>query len=108
MSKGSTPRPLGISRQEFGDRFDAIFGKKDPETPKVKRIEATYLGAVDVQATWGGCTDPRPLLVEGQTYEVSDVDVRSMHTKLCLEGIEGRFNSACFTLNFDYMDFCKS
>lgn len=27
--KGSRPRPYSVSQEEFGDRFDAIFGKKD-------------------------------------------------------------------------------
>jgi hypothetical protein len=26
--KGSTPRPFSVSPEEFGDRFDTIFGKK--------------------------------------------------------------------------------
>jgi hypothetical protein len=26
--KGSKPRPLSVSQEEFGDRFDTIFGKK--------------------------------------------------------------------------------
>jgi len=27
MSKGSRPRPYSISQKEFGDKYDAIFGK---------------------------------------------------------------------------------
>lgn len=30
MSKGSAPRPLSVPREQFGDRFDAIFKKKEP------------------------------------------------------------------------------
>jgi len=26
--KGSRPRPFSVSQEEFGNRFDAIFGKK--------------------------------------------------------------------------------
>jgi hypothetical protein len=26
--KGSKPRPFSVSQEEFGDRFDTIFGKK--------------------------------------------------------------------------------
>jgi len=33
--KGSSPRPLSISRKEFGERWDAIFRKK-PRPPKKK------------------------------------------------------------------------
>jgi hypothetical protein len=29
MSKGSTPRPLSVPREQFGDRFDAIFKRKE-------------------------------------------------------------------------------
>jgi hypothetical protein len=29
MSKGSRPRPFSISQEEYGNRMDAIFGKKD-------------------------------------------------------------------------------
>ena len=28
MGKGSKARPLSVSQEEFGDRFDTIFGKK--------------------------------------------------------------------------------
>jgi hypothetical protein len=28
MGKGSSPRPFSVSQEEFGDKFDAIFGKK--------------------------------------------------------------------------------
>jgi hypothetical protein len=27
MSKGSNPRPFSVSQEEFGNRFDTIFGK---------------------------------------------------------------------------------
>jgi hypothetical protein len=34
MSKGSSPRPFSISQEQFGNNFDAIFGKKKvAETP---------------------------------------------------------------------------
>lgn len=56
-----------------------------------------YVGASDSQVSWGNCDDPRGLLVEGETYEVYDKDVRSWHTKLTLVGFEDlRFNSVCF------------
>jgi ribosomal protein L32 len=28
MSKGSSPRPFSVSQEEFGNRFETIFGKK--------------------------------------------------------------------------------
>ena len=35
--KGSSPRPLSVSQEEFGNRWDAIFGKKDTEHAKVEK-----------------------------------------------------------------------
>jgi len=29
--KGSTPRPFSVSQEEFGNKFDMIFGKKEPK-----------------------------------------------------------------------------
>ena len=34
--KGSKPRPLSVSDQEYADRWNAIFGK-DSETEKITR-----------------------------------------------------------------------
>jgi len=38
MSKGSNPRPFDVPRDQFRDRWDAIFGNKEkkpePEPPK--------------------------------------------------------------------------
>ena len=31
MSKGSSPRPFTVSQEEYGNRMDAIFGKKPPK-----------------------------------------------------------------------------
>ena len=33
--KGSSPRPFSISQEEFGDRFEAIFGKKDKKPKEI-------------------------------------------------------------------------
>ena len=30
--KGSRPRPYSVTQEEFGDRFEAIFGKKKKKT----------------------------------------------------------------------------
>ena len=35
MSKGSSPRPFSISQEEYGNRMDAIFGKKPSKEPYV-------------------------------------------------------------------------
>lgn len=34
MSKGSNPRPIEIPKDDFGKRWEAIFGKKKPVEPK--------------------------------------------------------------------------
>jgi hypothetical protein len=40
MSKGSTARPFSVPKDEYNNRFDAIFGKKktpqEPEKPGEK------------------------------------------------------------------------
>ena len=36
MGKGSSPRPFSVSQEEYGDRFETIFGKKNRMTPHVK------------------------------------------------------------------------
>ena len=33
--KGDTPRPFSVTPEEFGDRHEAIFGKKPPRVPYV-------------------------------------------------------------------------
>lgn len=40
--KGDTPRPLGVSIEEFDKNFDRIFGKKEP---------IPFAGMVDIEAT---------------------------------------------------------
>ena len=40
--KGDTPRPLGVSMEEFDKNFDAIFGKKEEKKSDV---------VVDIEAT---------------------------------------------------------
>jgi hypothetical protein len=36
MSKGSRPRPYSVSQKEFGDKYDAIFGKKEDKDMQVR------------------------------------------------------------------------
>lgn len=55
-----------------------------------------YVGASDAQVNWGGCDDPRPLLTKGKEYVVDRTEVHSWHTKVVLQGINGRFPSAAF------------
>ena len=55
-----------------------------------------YIGASQAQIDWRGNDDPRPLLVEGQTYKVAIWDERNWHTYVTLRGISGTFNSVHF------------
>ena len=36
MSKGSSPRPFSVSQEEFANRFDEIFRKKDRMTTQYR------------------------------------------------------------------------
>lgn len=57
-----------------------------------------YIGADDAQVKWGMCDDPRPLLTEGNVYEVEEWEEHSWHTKVFLVGVDSDrgFNSVCF------------
>ena len=56
-----------------------------------------FIGATKEQTNWGGNDDGNKYLVVGEIYEVSNVDIRSWHTKIELVGFEGlKFNSVCF------------
>jgi hypothetical protein len=55
-----------------------------------------FAGCTKEQIMWGNNDDPNGVLSVGKLYTVSDVDIRSSHTKIYLEGIPGRFNSVCF------------
>ena len=42
MSKGSTPRPIQVSNEEYAQRWDLIFGRDKPEvTEETKEAEKT-------------------------------------------------------------------
>ncbi len=41
MSKGSRPRPLGVSKEQFDDNFDRIFGKKANVDTLTIRVSGT-------------------------------------------------------------------
>ena len=53
-----------------------------------------YLGCTIEQQRWGNNDFP-PCII-GRVYTVSDVEVRSQHTKVSLKGMVGKFNSVCF------------
>lgn len=58
--------------------------------------KVVYIGSSQEQIDWGSNDDPRNILVEGNVYEIENVDIYSQHTKLTLKEISGRFNSVCF------------
>ena len=55
-----------------------------------------YNGCSEAQQKWGSYDDHSKLVV-GEVYTVSKVEVHSGHTNVHLKGIDGRFNSVCFT-----------
>jgi hypothetical protein len=47
MSKGSRPRPYSVSQKQFGNNYDAIFGKKDPRVVEDAQAEDEAFELVD-------------------------------------------------------------
>jgi hypothetical protein len=47
MSKGSRPRPYSVSQQQFGNNYDAIFGKKDRRVVEDAQAEDEAFKLVD-------------------------------------------------------------
>ena len=43
MGKGSRPRPYSVSQNEFGNNYDAIFGKKDTMQVRVEEDKGKIL-----------------------------------------------------------------
>jgi hypothetical protein len=44
MSKGSRPRPYSVSQAQFGNNYDAIFGKKKDMSPNVEQMKKGTCG----------------------------------------------------------------
>jgi hypothetical protein len=61
-----------------------------------KGHKVEYTGASIESIRWGGCDDPRGILIIGDIYTVDRTEVHSQHTKVVLEGYDGRFNSVSF------------
>ena len=60
-------------------------------------MKVKYIGATDEQVAFGGCDDPRGLLVEDAMYELQKEYVSSWHTKYEIVGFKDKkFNSVCF------------
>jgi len=59
MSKGSRPRPFSISQEEYGNRMDAIFGKKDRRVVEDSQAEDEAFKLVDktAQKTYNTSTE---------------------------------------------------
>lgn len=55
-----------------------------------------FVGCSKEQIQWGNNSDPTGILLIGNVYKIIEVDIHSSHTKLLLDGIEGKFNSVCF------------
>jgi hypothetical protein len=51
MSKGSRPRPYSVSQKQFGNNYDAIFGKKDRRVIEDAQAEDEAFKAVDKTST---------------------------------------------------------
>tara|TARA_B100000029_G_scaffold509953_1_gene600299 strand:- start:3141 stop:3539 length:399 start_codon:yes stop_codon:yes gene_type:complete len=57
--------------------------------------QVIFIGGSKEQRQWGGC-DPAYHLIVDVKYTVTDVEVRSQHTRIELKGITGAFNSVLF------------
>ena len=55
-----------------------------------------FIGCSKEQIAWGNNDDPNLVLFVGDKYYIEHVEVHSQHTKICLRGIVGKFNSVCF------------
>jgi hypothetical protein len=60
--------------------------------------EVTFVGGTKEQRNWGGC-DPAHHLDEGVKYIVTNVEVRSQHTRIEVKGLQGCFNSVLFQVD---------
>lgn len=55
-----------------------------------------FTGCSKAQQQWGYNDDPMGKLMIDSEYIISGIEMHSWHTKITLEGIDGRFNSVCF------------
>ncbi len=60
--------------------------------------EVIFIGGTKEQRNWGGC-DPAYHLNEGVTYTVTNVEIKSQHTRRELKGLQGCFNSVLFRVD---------
>ena len=69
----------------------------EPRKPNEIRVNDTvkFIGGTKEQRNWGGA-DPAYHLIVDCKYTVTNVDVRSQHTRIEVKGIQGAFNSVLF------------
>lgn len=87
MGKGSSPRPFSVSRQEFANSFEKIFGKKD-KTMQVRVEEnAEEIGRCGCGRSptgkcigWHGLTEEQ-FEQRKELYETGKVDLRGNEIK---------------------------
>jgi len=58
----------------------------------------TFIGGTKEQRNWGGC-DPAYHLITDVKYTVTNVEVKSQHTRIELKGLQGCFNSVLFRVD---------
>ena len=58
----------------------------------------TFVGGTKEQRNWGGC-DPAYHLIADVKYTVTNVEVKSQHTRIELKGLQGCFNSVLFRVD---------
>lgn len=59
--------------------------------------QVRLIKSTDDQVRWGGNNDPyKAGMQDGVIYDVIDIEIHSLHTKIRLHGYEGQFNSASF------------
>lgn len=56
-----------------------------------------FTGATPDQIRWGSNENPNEVLIEGEVYSFSKVEIHSFHTKVWVNG-HGPFNSVSFEL----------
>ena len=59
-----------------------------------------FNGCSEAQQKWGSYDDHSKLVI-GEIYTVSKIEKHSWHTNVHLKGINGKFNSVCFTVEDD-------
>jgi len=87
---------------ELFERRGVNAGRYDPNSePPESEFEVGDFVVMEAypdaeQIRWGSNDDPRGKVLLGVHYMVKNVEIHSWHTKLELEGVEGRFNSVSF------------